>query len=436
MTTYVVGPAGPLSGVIEVPGDKSISHRAVILGSLAYGKTTIQGLLEATDVLSTISAFQAMGVSIHQRSENNCQIIGVGLRGLKAPRSNLDLRNSGTSMRLLCGVLAGQNFRSTLTGDQSLRARPMERITTPLEQMGASIRVSAGGVAPLDIKPVTQLNGIDYRIPIASAQVKSAILLAGLYARNRTIVREEIPTRDHTERMLEGFGYPVVRRTGRTVLPPGKVLHAADLKIPGDFSSAAFFLVAACVVPGSRIQVNGVGMNPTRTGLLDILHLMGAKIEVNNHRTVAGEPVADLVAESSDLCGVDVPLTLVPRTIDEFPVLSIAAAHAQGVTRISGAEELRFKESDRIATVVTALRSLGISANEQSDGMVIRGGVFREGTIDSGKDHRVAMAFAVAGAGAEGVVRILNCANVVTSFPDFSKCSRRIGIKIQEEKTG
>ena len=435
MTTYVVRPTGPLVGALEMPGDKSISHRAVILGSLATGKTTIRGLLEAEDVLSTISAFQAMGVSIHRRPGENCRIVGVGLRGLRAPRSDLDLGNSGTSMRLLCGVLAGQTFRSTLTGDQSLLTRPMERVTTPLEKMGASIRVSAGGVAPLDIEPVSRLNGMDYRMPIASAQVKSAILLAGLYARNRTIIREEVPTRDHTERMLEGFGYPVDRHTSHTVLQPSGVLHAADLTIPGDFSSAAFFLVAASVVPGSRIELHGVGMNPTRTGLLDILQSMGAKIEINNSRTAAGEPVADLVAESSDLCGVDVPAALVSRTIDEFPVLSIAAAHANGATRISGAKELRFKESDRIATVVAALRSVGIEVSEQPDGMVIEGGVIQEGTVDSRKDHRVAMAFAVAGAGAAGVVRILNCANVVTSFPDFAKCSQRVGVKLREEKT-
>ena len=434
MTTYVVRPTGPLVGTLQMPGDKSISHRAVILGSLATGSTTLRGLLEANDVLSTISAFQAMGVSIHWSPGNNCQIVGVGLRGLQAPQSDLDLGNSGTSMRLLCGVLAGQTFRSTLTGDQSLLARPMERVTSPLESMGGSIRVSTGGVAPLYIEPVSRLNGIDYRMPIASAQVKSAILLAGLYARSRTIIKEEMPTRDHTERMLEGFGYPVNRHADHTVLQPGGALRAADLTIPGDFSSAAFFLVAATVVPGSRIELHGVGMNPTRTGLLEILKSMGAKIEINNSRTTAGEPIADLIVESSNLRGVAVPPALVSRTIDEFPALSIAAAHANGLTRISGAQELRFKESDRIATVVAGLRSVGIKVSEQSDGMVIAGGVIQEGTVDSRKDHRVAMAFAVAGA--TGVVRILNCANVVTSFPDFAKCSQRVGVKLREEKTG
>ena len=434
MTTYVVRPTGPLVGALEMPGDKSISHRAVILGSLATGRTTLRGLLEASDVLSTISAFQAMGVSIHWSPGNNCQIVGVGLRGLQAPQSELDLGNSGTSMRLLCGVLAGQTFRSTLTGDQSLLARPMERVTSPLESMGASIRVSTGGVAPLYIEPVSRLNGIDYRMPIASAQVKSAILLAGLYARSRTIIKEEAPTRDHTERMLEGFGYPMDRHANHVVLQPGGALRAADLTIPGDFSSAAFFLVAATVVPGSRIELHGVGMNPTRTGLLEILKSMGAKIEISNSRTTAGEPIADLIVESSNLRGVAVPPALVSRTIDEFPALSIAAAHANGLTRISGAQELRFKESDRIATVVAGLRSVGIKVSEQSDGMVIAGGVIQEGTVDSRKDHRVAMAFAVAGA--TGVVRILNCANVATSFPDFAKCSQRVGVKLWEEKTG
>jgi len=300
--------------------------------------------------------------------------------------------------------------------------------------MGASIRVSAGGTGPLDITPVSQLNGMDYRMPLASAQVKSAILLAGLYARNQTIIREEVLTRDHTERMLEGFGYSVDRHVGHTVLQPGSELQHADLTIPGDFSSAAFFLVAASVVPGSRVELHGVGVNPTRTGLLDILQLMGAKIEINNSRTAAGEPVADLVVESSNLHGIDVPPALVSRTIDEFPVLSIAAAHATGVTRISGAQELRFKESDRIATVVAALRSVGIEVSEQPDGMVIEGGVIQGGTVDSCGDHRVAMAFAVAGVGAAGVVRILNCANVTTSFPDFARCSQLVGVKLREEK--
>jgi 3-phosphoshikimate 1-carboxyvinyltransferase len=416
-----------------VPGDKSISHRAVILGSLASGKTAIHGLLEAHDVLSTISAFQMMGVSILRRPGKDCQISGVGLQGLQSPRSTLDLGNSGTSMRLLSGVLAGQTFQSTLTGDHSLLARPMDRVTIPLEKMGASIRVSAGGVAPLEFEPARELNGMDYHMPIASAQVKSAILLAGLYARGQTIVREDLPTRDHTERMLEGFGYPVDRYNNHIVLQPGGVLRGADLKIPGDFSSAAFFLVAASVVPGSRIELQGVGINPTRTGLLDILQLMGAKVEIHNSRTVAGEPLADLVVESSDLHGVDIPPALVSRTIDEFPVLSIAAAHAHGTTRISGAGELRIKESDRIATVVAGLRSVGIEANEQQDGMVIKGGVIQEGTVDSRGDHRVAMAFAVAGVGATGTVKILDCANVATSFPNFAEISQRVGMNLRQE---
>jgi 3-phosphoshikimate 1-carboxyvinyltransferase len=375
-----------------------------------------------------------MGVSIELTPGKTCQIVGVGLRGLQAPQSALDLGNSGTSIRLLCGVLAGQAFRSTLTGDQSLLARPMERVTSPLESMGASIQVSTGGVAPLYIEPVPRLNGIEYRLPIASAQVKSAILLASLYARSRTTIKEEVPTRDHTERMLEGFGYPVNCHEGYAVLQPGGALRAADLIIPGDFSSAAFFLVAATIVPGSRIELRGVGVNPTRTGLLEILKSMGAKIEINNSRTTAGEPIADLIVESSNLRGVTVPPALVSRTIDEFPALAIAAAHANGLTQISGAQELRFKESDRIATLVTGLRSVGIKVTEQPDGMVIAGGVIQEGTVDSRNDHRVAMAFAVARA--TGVIRILNCANVVTSFPDFAKCSQRVGVQLREEKAG
>lgn len=433
MITYVVKPSGSLYGSLKVPGDKSISHRAVIFSCLASDKTIISGLLEGSDVMSTVSAFRAMGVPIHRRSAGNFEISGVGIKGLLAPQADINVGNSGTSLRLLCGLLAGQKFPSVLTGDHSLNRRPMKRVTAPLREMGASINNSRGDVAPVNVKPVKELFGIHYRMPIASAQVKSAILLAGMYASGQTLIREDVPTRDHTERMLEGFGYPVEYDGGTIQLEPDGHLIASDLTIPGDFSSAAFFIVAASITPGSRIELLNVGLNPTRTGLLDILKMMGAKIGIGNLRSIAGEPLADLSIESSELRGIQVPNSLVARTIDEFPALSIAAANAVGVTHISGAGELRFKESDRISVVVAALRSVGVKVTELTDGMIIEGGRILGGTVDSQEDHRVAMAFSVSGVNAISPVRILNCTNVVTSFPDFLSCSQDLGMKIHRE---
>lgn len=433
LTTYIVEKAGCLHGSLEVPGDKSVSHRAVIFGALASGETSIDGLLEGEDVLSTISALKAMGVSIRRSGPGQFQISGVGIRGLRAPQAELNLGNSGTSLRLLCGLLAGQTFGSTLTGDRSLRKRPMGRVTTPLKAMGASIKVSAGQVAPLNIEPVNRLDGIKYTMPIASSQVKSAILLAGMYASEPTIIEEKVLTRDHTERMLAEFGYPLDRNGSMIKLDPKGSLQATALTIPGDFSSAAFFIVGASISTGSKIRLGNVGVNPTRIGLLEILQMMGAKIEIKNRRNIAGEPIADLVVESSQLRGVDVPASLIAATIDEFPILSIAAANATGTTRILAANELRVKETDRISAIVTGLRSIGIDAIELSDGMVIEGGIAQGGTVDSKKDHRIAMAFAMAGLNASKPIRILDCANVATSFPEFVRSGQNIGMNVQCE---
>jgi 3-phosphoshikimate 1-carboxyvinyltransferase len=433
LTTYIVEKAGSLHGSLEVPGDKSVSHRAIILGSLASGETSIDGLLEGEDVLSTISALKAMGVSIRRSGPGQFEISGVGIRGLRAPQAELNLGNSGTSLRLLCGLLVGQNFGSTLTGDGSLRKRPMGRVTNPLEAMGASIKLAAGQVAPLNIDPVIRLDGIKYKMPIASSQVKSAILLAGMYASEPTIIEENVLTRDHTERMLVEFGYPLDRDRSMIKLDPKGSLEATDLTIPGDFSSAAFFIVGASISTGSKIRLINVGVNPTRTGLLKILQMMGAKIVVENRRNVAGEPIADLVVESVQLRGVDVPGSLIAETIDEFPILSIAAANARGTTRILAASELRVKESDRISAIVTGLRSIGIDVTELSDGMVIEGGITQGGTVDSKKDHRIAMAFSMAGLNATNPIRILDCANISTSFPGFLRCGQKLGMNVKCE---
>ncbi|OQX45463.1 MAG: 3-phosphoshikimate 1-carboxyvinyltransferase, partial [Candidatus Sedimenticola endophacoides] len=345
---FTVNPGGRLSGRLRVPGDKSISHRSVMLGSLAEGTTRVSGFLEGADALATLRAFRRMGVRIEGPDSGRLVIHGVGMHGLKEPDGPIDLGNSGTSMRLLSGLLAGQGLRLTLTGDSSLSSRPMRRVTEPLARMRADVRSAADGTAPLEIHPVQRLAPLDYPMPVASAQVKSCVLLAGLYAGGRTCVSEPAPTRDHTERMLEGFGYPVHRDGSRVCLEGGGRLQATDIEIPADISSAAFFLVGASIAEGSDLVLEHVGMNPTRDGVINILRLMGADIEVLNLRSVGGEPVADLRVRSARLRGIRIPEDQVPLAIDEFPVLFVAAACAEGETLLTGAEELRVKESDRI----------------------------------------------------------------------------------------
>lgn len=435
-TRFTVQPGGTLTGRIRVPGDKSISHRSIMLGSLAEGVTEVSGFLEGEDSLATLQAFRDMGVRIEGPDQGRVVIHGVGVGGLQAPAKPLDLGNSGTSMRLMSGLLAGQAFAATLVGDSSLSGRPMKRVTTPLAEMGAHIETTEAGTAPLKITPSQALRGIHYEMPVASAQVKSCLLLAGLYADGETCVTEPAPTRDHTERMLSGFGYDV-RRNGSTVcLSGGGKLTACDIDVPADISSAAFFLVAASIAPGSDLTLEHVGMNPTRDGVINILRLMGADITVSNRRDVGGEPVADLRVRAAQLRGVQIPEDQVPLAIDEFPALFVAAACAEGRTVLTGAEELRVKESDRIAAMADGLQILGVDAAPTPDGIVIQGKggaapVFDGGRVDSLGDHRIAMSFAMAGLRADGPITITDCANVNTSFPDFAGLSRGCGLAIE-----
>ncbi|MFM1897434.1 MAG: hypothetical protein RLZZ385_2508, partial [Pseudomonadota bacterium] len=359
-------------------------------------------------------------------------IYGVGKHGLQAPRKPLYMGNSGTAMRLLCGLLAAQDFDSQLSGDESLSRRPMKRVTEPLQAMGARIETTAAGTPPLSIHGAA-LRGMHYDMPMASAQVKSCLLLAGLYAEGETSVTEPAPCRDHTERMLAGFGYPVVRHGATVSVTGGAHLRAASIDIPADISSAAFFLVAAAITPGSDLTLRHVGVNPTRTGILDLLKLMGARIELSNQREVGGEPVADLRISHAPLRGIDVPAELIPLAIDEFPVFFIAAACAEGTTVLHGAEELRVKESDRIQAMADGLRVLGVSHETFPDGIAIRGGPLGDGVIDSHGDHRIAMAFAVASLRAQGPITILDCGNVATSFPGFVELANQVGIPVQTQ---
>ncbi len=430
---YLSSPSGPLRGEIRVPGDKSVSHRAIMLASLAEGRSRISGFLEGEDTLATAAAFAAMGVKIETPSAKERIVHGVGLRGLRAPSQTIDCGNAGTGMRLLTGLLAGQKFSSTLNGDISLSKRPMRRVIEPLSQMGARIASQAGGLPPLQIDGGANLHGIDYRLPVASAQVKSAILLAGLYAHGETIVREPHPTRDYTERMLAALGWPIEFSAGYARISGGHRLHAGDICVPTDFSSAAFFLVAATLVPGSELLLSDVGMNPRRTGLLAALRLMGADIVEENPRELGGESVADLRVRSAPLCGIDVPVALVPDMIDEFPILFVAAAVAKGRTLIRGAAELRVKESDRIAVMAKGLRELGVVIEETPDGAIIEGGTLRGGATDAQGDHRCAMSFAVAGLIASDIVQVRDCANVATSFPGFVNLANRCGFALQLE---
>ncbi|MCG3201584.1 MAG: 3-phosphoshikimate 1-carboxyvinyltransferase [Gammaproteobacteria bacterium] len=428
--TFEISPGGLFHGALRVPGDKSISHRAIMLGAIAEGHTRISGFLEGEDTLATLAAFRAMGVTI-ERDADRVSIDGAGLHGLRPPVAPLDLGNSGTSMRLLAGLLAGQRFDTTLTGDASLSRRPMRRVTEPLARMGAWIDTTAAGTAPLHIHGGRALTGIEYASPVASAQVKSCLLLAGLYAGGATRISEPMPSRDHTERMLEAFGCPVSSEAATVTVHGGPTLSACDIDVPADISSAAFFMVGASICPGSDLTLRHVGVNPTRAGVITVLRAMGADIAVLNERRQGGEPVADLRVRYAPLHGVAIGPEVVPAAIDEFPAIFIAAACAEGVTTLGGAEELRVKESDRIATMAGNLRLLGIDATALPDGMVITGGRLGAGTVDAHDDHRIAMSFAVAGARALGPVRVLHCANVATSFPGFVELARTAGLGIR-----
>ena len=430
---YVVQPGGRLSGSHRVPGDKSMSHRAVMLGALAEGATEVTGFLDGDDALATAAAFRDMGVVIEGPTDCRMIIHGAGLQGLAPPSGTVDMGNAGTGMRLLAGILAGQPFDSRLVGDVSLMKRPMGRVIEPLTKMGAVIESGSGGVPPLQIRGGQALHGIHYDLPMASAQVKSCILLAGLFAEGRTSVTEPAPTRDHTERMLRGFGYPVDRVNGVIGLDGGGGLTATQIDIPADVSSAAFFIVGASIAPGSDIVLRHVGMNPTRIGVINILTLMGADISVLEPREVGGEPVADLRIRHADLHGIDIPEDEVPLAIDEFPALFIAAACARGTTTLRGAAELRVKESDRIAAMAEGLDTLGVQNEPTPDGIVIEGGTLGGGTIRTFNDHRIAMAFAMAGLRASRAIEILDCDHVATSFPRFDHLAVQSGLKLAIE---
>jgi 3-phosphoshikimate 1-carboxyvinyltransferase len=429
MTSFECRPAGAVSGLIRVPGDKSISHRSIILSSIAEGTSQISGFLQGEDSLNTLCAFQAMGVSI-ERNNDRVSVKGVGLHGLSKPENPLDMGNSGTAMRLLLGLLAGQAFDTTLTGDESLSKRPMNRVIEPLRTMNAIIDSQPGGMAPLEVHAQSQLRAIDYRMPIASAQVKSCLLLASLYVEGKSTISEPALTRDHTERMLRGFGCEVDTNGSNISIKGRQTLYACNIEVPADISSAAFFLVAASIAPESDITLQHVGINPTRTGIIEILKLMGANITLVNERDIGGEPVADIQVRSAALKGIKIPESLVPLAIDEFPVLFIAAACAKGETVLTGAEELRVKESDRIQVMADGLITLGVEVEPTADGIRIQGGPMGGGVVESHGDHRIAMAFSIASLRANEAISIVNCSNVNTSFPGFVDLARQAGVRV------
>lgn len=428
---FISKPVQSIHGETGVPGDKSISHRSIIFGAIAKGTTVIDGFLDGEDCLATLKAFNAMGVRIDGPVDQRVVIHGVGKHGLKSPEHIIDCGNSGTSMRLLAGLLAAQNFPSELTGDESLLKRPMLRISKPLTQMGADISTH-DGKPPIIIKGKQKLKGIDYLMPEASAQVKSCILLAGLYAEGLTRITETGVSRNHTELMLKTFSYPVLQHGQTIELDANGECLGTKISIPGDISSAAFLMVAASVIPGSDIFLTQVGINPTRIGILHILLEMGADINVLNERYYGEEPVADLRIKYAPLTGIDIKSEMVPLAIDEFPVLFVAAACAKGKTTLHGARELRLKESDRIGAMVEGLVSLGIDAQGLDDGVVIHGGKLQGGVVDSRGDHRIAMSFAIAGAVAAQSITIKNCANVATSFPGFIATANRLHMQIED----
>lgn len=420
-----IQPCGPLHGEITVPGDKSISHRAVMLGALANGTTHITGFLMGEDCLSTIDCFRKMGVSIDV-SDKEVVVEGVGLHGLTAPECELYTGNSGTTTRLLSGILAGQSFTSTMNGDATIQRRPMGRVMKPLREMGASIEGKDDNFCPLTMHP-SELHGIEYRLPVASAQLKSAILLAGLYAEGQTTVIEPAPSRDHTERMFRALGVEIETNGNVITLEPPEDLHAVDIAVPSDISSAAYFLVAGAIVPGSELTIKNVGVNPTRTGIIDVLRDMGADITESNFREEA-EPVCDLTVRYSRLHGTEIGGAIIPRLIDELPVIAVAAAFAEGETVIRDAQELKVKESNRIASMVAELSKAGVDVEETDDGMIVRGGEKPHGaSFETYKDHRIAMSLSILGLAAEGASRIDEPEVVAISYPDFFGTIEKLG---------
>ncbi|HEY6925233.1 MAG TPA: 3-phosphoshikimate 1-carboxyvinyltransferase [Steroidobacteraceae bacterium] len=429
---YVAGPGGKVEGELTVPGDKSISHRALMFGGIAEGDTEITGFLAGEDCLATLRALQSLGVRIERPEDEHVFVHGVGPDGLRPGATALDMGNAGTAIRLFMGLLAPQRFDSTLIGDESLMRRPMERVAGPLRMMGANIQTH-DGKPPVEIRASTGMRAIDYTLPVASAQVKSAILLAGLQSFGRTHVTEPAPSRDHTERMLASFGVEVLREGATVAIEGGQTLRGTHVRVPGDFSSAAFFIVAGCLAAENGLLLRNVGVNPTRTGLIEMLRQMGADIRVHPQSTADAnrEPIADIEVRKSRLRGIKVPESLVPLSIDEFPVFFVAAACAEGETLVRGALELRVKESDRLAAMAQGLTALGVENQLLADGLWIRGtDRFGGGTIDSHGDHRIAMSFAVASLKARAPIEILDVANVATSFPGFVTLARKAGLQI------
>ena len=428
-TNFRIEPSNSIIGKVNIPGDKSISHRAIILAAIADGESRIKNFLQGEDTLATIRVFQKMGVNI--KNDGDIIIVkGVGLHGLRAENPTLDFGNSGTSVRLLSGLLSAQNFSSQLIGDESLMKRPMFRIINPLQKMNAKINCTDLGTLPIKIEGGQKIEGIEYELPIFSAQLKSCLLLAGLYAEGTTKIIENMATRDHTERMLANFSHSVIKKGNQISIKKANRLIGCEIIVPGDFSSAAYFIVAAILTPNSNIIIENVGVNPTRNAMIKIMKLMGADVELKNERLESGEPVATIYAKTSKLIGIDIPEELVPVAIDELPIILVAAACAKGKTKLSGAAELRVKESDRIQSMLDGFISLGIKVKALEDGMIIEGGQYNGGVINSNDDHRIAMAFSIAGIIAKAPIIINSCKNVATSFPEFVDTAKHLGVNI------
>ena len=431
---YTIGPKQSFKGQITPPGDKSISHRAIIFSALAEGVSTVEGLLIGEDVLCTIAVFEQMGVKV-VRNHTSATIHGVGKYGLQAPKSALNVGNSGTGMRLLMGLLSGQSFSTELIGDESLSKRPMRRISDPLTLMGAHIETTVNGTPPVHIFPATQLKGIDYRLPVASAQIKSALLFAALYAKGTMHITEPGPSRDHTERMLRAYGAHIESAQQQITFQGGQSLKACHLDVPADISSAAFFMVGASIAQNADVTIKNVGMNPTRTGVINILQAMGADLQIFNEGVKGDEPIADIRVRSAQLHGINIDPKLVPLAIDEFPVLFIAAACAEGTTVLTGAAELRVKESDRIAVMVDAINQMGGAAQATADGAIIQGGQLIGGcTLQSHHDHRIGMACTMASLRCEQPISIEGCETIATSFPNFVDLSEQLGLHITTDE--
>jgi len=426
---FCIKPSHSIIGKTCIPGDKSISHRAIIFAAIAEGESRIKNFLQGEDTLATIRVFQEMGVSIKNNGDY-VLVQGVGLYGLHAKNPTLNFGNSGTSARLLAGLLSAQKFSSQLIGDESLMKRPMIRVVNPLKKMNAKISCSKQGTLPIKIKGGQNIKGMCYELPVLSAQLKSCLLIAGLYAEGETEIIENTATRDHTERMLANFSHPVAKKNSKISIKKAKRLIGCEITVPGDFSSAAYFIVAATLASNSNVTLENVGVNPTRNAMIKIMKLMGADIELQNERLESGEPIATINIKSSELVGIDIPEELVSVAIDELPIILVAAASAKGTTRLSGAAELRVKESDRIQSMLDGFVVLGIKAEALDDGMIVEGGKFNGGSINSYGDHRIAMAFSIAGVIAKKPIIINNCNNVATSFPEFVETGKNLGIDI------